>query len=74
MKEKAAIGKMAANRLRDNQSVIFDSSSTVYEAFDVNDKFEIIVAHPIAPSIHRCLAEKGANITIAENEDGSSAG
>src|SRR5210317_1965939 len=30
--EKAAIGKMAADRLQDNQSVIFDSSSTVYEA------------------------------------------
>jgi DeoR family transcriptional regulator of aga operon len=31
-KEKATIGKLAADRLRDNQSVIFDSSSTVYEA------------------------------------------
>ena len=31
-KEKAFIGKLAADRLRDNQSVIFDSSSTVYEA------------------------------------------
>lgn len=30
--EKAAIGKLAADRLQDNQSVIFDSSSTVYEA------------------------------------------
>ena len=30
--EKAMIGKLAADRLRDNQSVIFDSSSTVYEA------------------------------------------
>ncbi len=30
--EKAAIGRLAADRLRDNQSVIFDSSSTVYEA------------------------------------------
>ena len=32
MAEKAAIGKLAADRLRNNQSVIFDSSSTVYEA------------------------------------------
>lgn len=32
MKEKVAIGKQAAGQLRDNQSVIFDSSSTVYEA------------------------------------------
>lgn len=31
-KEKAAIGKLAAQRLQDGQSVIFDSSSTVYEA------------------------------------------
>ncbi len=31
-KEKAAIGKLAADRLKDHQSVIFDSSSTVYEA------------------------------------------
>jgi DeoR family transcriptional regulator, aga operon transcriptional repressor len=30
--EKAAIGKLAAERLQDNQSVIFSSSSTVYEA------------------------------------------
>jgi len=30
--EKARIGRCAASRLRDNQSVIFDSSSTVYEA------------------------------------------
>lgn len=30
--EKARIGRLAAERLRDNQSVIFDSSSTVYEA------------------------------------------
>ncbi len=30
--EKAIIGKLAADRLKDNQSVIFDSSSTVYEA------------------------------------------
>jgi len=30
--EKAAIGKLAAERLLENQSVIFDSSSTVYEA------------------------------------------
>ena len=30
--EKATIGKLAADRLQDNQSVIFDSSSTVYEA------------------------------------------
>ncbi len=32
MKEKMAIGKHAADQLRENQSVIFDSSSTVYEA------------------------------------------
>jgi DeoR family transcriptional regulator of aga operon len=32
IKEKMSIGKQAAERLRDNQSVIFDSSSTVYEA------------------------------------------
>lgn len=32
MNEKMAIGKQAAEKLRDNQSVIFDSSSTVYEA------------------------------------------
>ena len=32
LKEKATIGKLAAERIRDNQSVIFDSSSTVYEA------------------------------------------
>ncbi len=31
-KEKATIGKLAADQLQDNQSVIFDSSSTVYEA------------------------------------------
>jgi len=30
--EKATIGRLAADRLQDNQSVIFDSSSTVYEA------------------------------------------
>lgn len=32
LKEKATIGMLAADRIRDNQSVIFDSSSTVYEA------------------------------------------
>lgn len=32
LEEKATIGKLAADRLQDNQSVIFDSSSTVYEA------------------------------------------
>ncbi len=31
-REKAAIGRLAASRLNNNQSVIFDSSSTVYEA------------------------------------------
>lgn len=31
-KEKSAIGRLAADRLRNHQSVIFDSSSTVYEA------------------------------------------
>lgn len=31
-KEKEAIGKLAASRLLNNQSVIFDSSSTVYQA------------------------------------------
>lgn len=30
--EKTTIGKLAADRLQENQSVIFDSSSTVYEA------------------------------------------
>lgn len=30
--EKTILGKLAADRLHDNQSVIFDSSSTVYEA------------------------------------------
>lgn len=30
--EKTLIGKLAVDRLRDNQSVIFDSSSTVFEA------------------------------------------
>ena len=40
-----------------------------FDAFDVNDKFEIIADHPINPSIHRRLAEKGAKITIAGNED-----
>lgn len=30
--EKALIGKLAADRLRDNQSIVFDSSSTVFEA------------------------------------------
>lgn len=30
--EKSLIGKLAASRLQDNQSVIFDSSSTVFEA------------------------------------------
>lgn len=30
--EKIAIGKTAASRIRENQSVIFDSSSTVFEA------------------------------------------
>lgn len=30
--EKTTIGRMAAEKLQDNQSVIFDSSSTVYEA------------------------------------------
>lgn len=30
--EKATIGKVAAGRLHDNQSVIFDSGFTVYEA------------------------------------------
>jgi DeoR family transcriptional regulator of aga operon len=31
-KEKSKIGRLAADRLKDNQSVIFDSSSTVFEA------------------------------------------
>jgi DeoR family transcriptional regulator of aga operon len=37
--EKSSIGKQAADRLKDHQSVIFDSSSTVYEAaYQVLDK------------------------------------
>jgi DeoR family transcriptional regulator of aga operon len=41
-----------------------------FDAFDVNGKFEIIADHPLAPSLQRSLAEKGAKITIVENEDG----
>lgn len=39
-----------------------------FDAFDVNDNFEIIADHPLSP-LQRGLTEKGAKITIVGNKD-----
>ena len=41
-----------------------------FDAFDVDDKFEIITDRPLTPSIHKTLEEKGAIVTIAGNRKG----
>jgi DeoR family transcriptional regulator of aga operon len=41
-----------------------------YDAFDVNEKFEIITDRPLVPAAHRSLVKSGATVTIAANEDG----
>ncbi len=41
-----------------------------FDAFDVDDKFEIITDRSLTPAIHRNLEEKGARVTIAGNGDG----
>jgi DeoR/GlpR family transcriptional regulator of sugar metabolism len=38
-----------------------------FDAFDVDDKFEIITDRPLAPAMQRTLEEKGATVTIAGN-------
>jgi DeoR family transcriptional regulator of aga operon len=38
-----------------------------FDAFDVDDKFEIITDRPLVSSVHRALTEKGAKVTIAGN-------
>ena len=38
-----------------------------FDAFDVDDKFEIITDRPLASSIHGGLTEKGAKVMIAGN-------
>lgn len=39
-----------------------------FEAFDVDEKFEIITDQPPSPSIRKCLEDKGAIISIAANQ------
>ena len=38
-----------------------------FDAFDVDEKFEIITERPLAPSIQHSLTEKGARVTVAGN-------
>jgi DeoR family transcriptional regulator of aga operon len=41
-----------------------------YDAFEVNDKFEIITDCSLTPATHSGLVKRGATVTIAANENG----